>query len=174
MPYNQIKTYNDLLEIEHYSKPERDATLKKIFRRDIEDSGLQFMKKSVYPNKLEDHQTTMDTLYNHLTRKVYDLENDTSPREFDPFRSKRLHWIKDHIAEKCAKECLIFSCVIRNQKKKRNEDRVFIFNKVENYVLVMAPYRDGTAYYLLTAYYVRGAETSSIMNKYARRLKEMF
>lgn len=173
MPFNQIKSYNQLLEIEHYNKIDRDNTLRKVFKRDIEYYDLKFRDKKIYPNKLEDHETTMQTLFNHLTRKIYDLEADSHSREFDPFRSKRLHWIKDHLLEKCH-GCLTFSCIIRNTKKKRNEDRIFILNEEEGYVIVLAPYRDKTAYYLLTAYYMRGGEVSSIKSKYQRREKTMF
>lgn len=172
MPLNQTKIYNQLLDIEHYKHHEREHTLKTIFKRDIEDYPLSFRGKSIYPNKLEDHETTMQTLYNHLTRKVYDF--DTYSREFDPFRSKRLHWVKDHLIEKCSRDCIAFSCIVRNTKKKRDEKRLFILNEKEGYVVVLAPYRDGTAYYLLTAYHMRGGDTSSIKSKFERRENKMF
>lgn len=50
--------------------------------------------------------------------------------------------------------------------------RTYIYDKDENYVIVLEPLRNSNEYYLLTAYHLRGKDKSrdKIMKKYKRRL----
>ena len=50
-------------------------------------------------------------------------------------------------------------------------NRTYIYDIDEKYVIVLEPRRNGTAYYLLTAYHLEGkdAARNKIMNKYNRR-----
>ena len=52
--------------------------------------------------------------------------------------------------------------------------RTYIFDKDENYVIVLEPLREKNEYYLLTAFHIRGkdAQRNKFGKKYARRLPE--
>ena len=52
--------------------------------------------------------------------------------------------------------------------------RTYIFDADENYVIVLAPYRNRLEYYLLTAYLLEGRNVKKIKNKYDRRLQELY
>lgn len=54
--------------------------------------------------------------------------------------------------------------------------RTYYYDVDEKYVIVLEPLRSGDAYYLLSAYYIRGkdAQRNNIENKYKRRLKELY
>lgn len=49
--------------------------------------------------------------------------------------------------------------------------RTYIYDVDEKYVIVLEPRRNGSAYYLLTAYHLEGkdAARNKILNKYNRR-----
>ena len=52
-------------------------------------------------------------------------------------------------------EIEVFSVNERNQRKRMNVARTYIYNKTRKYVIVLEPQiRNGEAYYLLTAYYL--------------------
>ena len=52
-------------------------------------------------------------------------------------------------------DIVIFSVSERNQRKRMNVVRTYIYNKTRKYVIVLEPQtRNGEAYYLLTAYYL--------------------
>ena len=163
MPFNLLKTYNQLLDLLHLNYSERIGSLKRIFERDIEQKqGFCFRTKQIYPVKRQLQDTDMPTLFAHLTTHV--IDKTTNQREFEPRRSERLHWLKHHIEERKTKGILVFSV----------EDpegiRTYIFDEDENYVVILAPYRDTTAYYLLTAYFLEGRNPEKIKKKYKRRL----
>ena len=50
--------------------------------------------------------------------------------------------------------------------------RTYYYDKDEKYVIVLEPMRDGSAYYLLTAYYIKGkdAQRDKMMKKFKRKL----
>ena len=92
--FNQLKTYNELLELAQYSESQRNHALRGIFDRDIADNpNFTFRGKPIRPTKSD--PTAMDTLFHHLTTEVVDEK--TRKREYEAERSCRLHWIKHHI-----------------------------------------------------------------------------
>jgi hypothetical protein len=102
----------------------------------------------------------MDRELMHLTTEEVE-ETDEQGRKFkrrvfDKYRSERLHWIKPHIEEKIGdSEIEVFSVNERNQRKRMNVARTYIYNKTRKYVIVLEPQtRNGESYYLLTAYYL--------------------
>jgi hypothetical protein len=163
MPFNLLKTYNQLLEVAHLSEMERRKSLQGIFKRDIEDNpNFSFRSKKVNPVKGE--PIPMQTLFTHLTTVITD--EATRKREFELQRSLRLHWVKHHIDEKKKEGMLVFSS---------NDGvgiRTYILDVQEKYVIVLAPYRNEQEYYLLTAYYLEGRNFEKLKNKYKRRLPE--
>lgn len=164
MPLNLIKKYNDLLDILGMSERERIASLRRVFDRDIQNNpAFSFNGKPIYPTPRENGQIAMENLFNHLTRKEVDKE--IHHREFDASRSQRLHWIRHHAEQRKPDNMLYFSV------KEPRCARTYIYDIDENYVIVLEPRRNGTAYYLLTAYHLEGkdAARNKIMNKYKRR-----
>ncbi len=164
MPFNLLKTYNQLLELAYLSVSKRTKLLLDIFKRDIEDnSDFNFRNKKVNPVKGE--PIPMQTLFTHLTTVITD--DATRKREFELNRSLRLHWVKHHIDEKKKDNILVFSA----------DDgvgiRTYILDEAEKYVIVLAPYRNQKEYYLLTAYYLEGRNVEKLKKKYKRRLPEI-
>ena len=160
MPLNFIKKYPDLLEILHLSEYDRKISLMKIFKRDIEDNDhFSFRGKRIYPIKT-DGRVDMDRQFMHLTcEEVVERRADGNTvrhRIFEIHRSQRLHWIKPHTAEEINhKRIVVFSTMERDQKKRENVMRTYIYNQSDKYVLVFEPQmRNGSSYYLLTAYYL--------------------
>ena len=164
MPLNLTKKYNDLLDILGMSESQRNDSLRRIFNRDIQDNpAFSFNGKPIYPTPREDGQIEMENLFNHLTRK--EIDKDTHHREYDSHRSQRLHWIRHHVEQKKADNMLYFSV------DEPRAPRTYIYDIDEKYVIVLEPRRNGSAYYLLTAYHLEGkdAARNKIMNKYRRR-----
>ena len=96
------------------------------------------------------------------------VDEKTRRREFDFERSIRLHWVRHHLEEKKKTNILIFSI------DDTDGIRTYIFDADENYVIVLAPYRNRLEYYLLTAYLLEGRNVKKIKNKYDRRLQELY
>lgn len=165
MPLNLLKRYNSLLDIGGLSIPDRNASLMRIFDRDIRDNeGFAFRGKIIRPINRED-ELPVDILFKHLTTVVVDEK--TKKRDFDIHRSQRLHWVKYHIEEKKKENVLIFSA------KDKNGKRTYIYDKDEFYVIVLEPKTNADNeeyYYFLTAYHLRGRNKNKIKNKYKRRL----
>lgn len=165
MPLNLLKKYNQLLELAHLTEAARTQSLHGVFSRDvIENQMFWFNSKQINPTK--GNEPPMQILFKHLTTVIVDKE--TRKREYEPRRSKRLHWLKHHIDEKKAQGMLVFSC----------EDpegiRTYIYDSEEFYVIILEPYRDGSEYYLLTAYYLEGRNKDKIKKKYKRRLPDLY
>jgi len=161
MPTNLLKKYPQLLEIDHLNEAQRTTSLKGIFKRDIEDNpAFEFRSKKINPVKGE--IDAMQILFHHLTTKI--IDNKTNTREYEPQRSKRLHWIRYHTDENKKDKMLVFSV----------EDpegiRTYIFDVEQNYVIILEPYRNKQEYYLITAYYLEGRNPEKIKRKYKRRL----
>lgn len=164
MPFNLLKKYNDLLEIGAMSPRDRVKSLRGVFDRDIYNNPkFSFRKKPIYPTPKENGDLKMNILFDHLTRR--EIDKETKSREFDNDRAQRLHWIRFHIEEKKRDEMLIYSV------RERNGLRTYIYDKVENYVVILEPLRTLDAYYLLTAYPVKGkdAKRNKFVKKYKRR-----
>lgn len=161
MPTNLLKIYPQLLEIDHLNEEQKIASLKSVFKRDIEDNPeLNFKTKKINPIKGEDD--AMQLLFKHLTTKIIDKKN--KQRDFEPQRSKRLHWIRHHLEENKKERVLIFSV------EDTEGTRTYIFDEEQNYVIILEPYRNRQEYYLLTAYYLEGRNSEKIRRKYGRRL----
>lgn len=164
MPFNLTKKYNDLLDLLGMNERQRTESLRRIFCRDIENNpAFTFNGKPIYPTPHEDGQIAMENLFNHLTRQEVDKE--IHHREFDMSRSQRLHWIKYHVEQQKKDNMLYFSVA------EPRSPRTYIYDIDEKYVIVLEPRRNGTAYYLLTAYHLEGkdAARNKIMTKYNRR-----
>lgn len=161
---NLTKTYNDHLDIIGMDERTRTSSLWRIFNRDIiANPRFTFRGKPILPTPKENGEIAMGNLFNHLTRKMeHDAERH---RVFDMDRSVRLHWIRHHIEEQKQRQMLYFSVAEPAGK------RTYIYDIDEQYVIVLEPRRNGTAYYLLTAYHLQGkdATRNKIMAKYQKR-----
>jgi hypothetical protein len=167
MPYNLLKSYNHLLELMHLSVNDRIKSLSRIFVRDVESNiNFKFRSKQIYPVKRKEGDTDISILFNHLTTQITD--KSINKRDFEPRRSERLHWLKYHIEETKTDGILVFSV------EDPDGIRTYIFDELENYVIILAPYRDGMSYYLLTAYFLEGRNSEKIKKKYKRRLPNLF
>jgi hypothetical protein len=164
MPFNLTKIYNQLLEIDHLAQEPRTTSLSGIFNRDFINSQNNFRSKPIRPIP-KDGKDTMEVLFDHLTKKIYDKSEMS--REFDPHRSKRLHWIKFHIDERRPDRIKVFSCL------DKAGPRTYIYDETELYVIILEPYRDASSYYLITAYHLDGKNVYKIKNKIERKLDEI-
>lgn len=160
MPFNKLKKYPDLLELSYLDEKSRNKSLRGIFDRDIADNeNFIFRRKRIYPIK-SDGVLDMDREFMHLTTEEIEDINENGVvvkhRLYDSFRSERLHWIKAHTDEQVKdSDIVVFSVTERNQRKRVNVVRTYIYNKTKKYVIVFEPQsRNGDSYYLLTAYYL--------------------
>lgn len=165
MPFNLLKKYNDLLEIDSLNEQERTISLRGVFNKDIVP-GLSFKNKTVHPTT-SDTEDKMDRLFRHLTTIVVD--KTTNKREFHKSRSVRIHWIKYHIEENKKDNMLVFSV------DEPKGVRTYIYDIDEKYVIVLEPQRNGESYYLLSAYPIEGRdeERDKMMRKYKRKLDDI-
>lgn len=166
MPFNLIKKYNSLLELESLNEQQRKVSLQGIFNRDIRNNyNLYFNSKKIKPTPGDDEEK-FDRLFKHLTTTT----DFGYKREFDYHRSKRLHWIKFHIDERKQEDMLYFSV-----DEPKHGKRTYIYDKKEKYVIVLEPLRKIDEYYLLTAYFLKGSDSKrdKIERKYKRKLKTL-
>lgn len=164
MPYNQIKIYNQLLELNAYSERQRIACLREIYDRDIVPEGrISFKGKPLNPTPHE-NIIDLDRHFYHLTTKTIDIK--TKQRDYDKDRCERLHWVKFHISEKKKDDILVFSV------KEPEGIRTYIYDIAEFYVAVLEPLRKVDEYYLLTAYLVKGKDKArdKFIKKFKRKL----
>lgn len=177
MPFNLIKQYPQLLEIMHLTPEQRQASLIKIFKRDIEDNqDFKFRGTQIYPIKT-DGKADMGREFMHLTtERVDELDEDGNiikKNVFEPERSKRLHWINHHLHEKTPANIVVFSVTERDQEKRQDVTKTYIFDKVEKYVIVLECQR-GKGYYLLTAYHLdRSYSEKQILKKMKHALSNV-
>ncbi|MBQ9884960.1 MAG: hypothetical protein IJM43_11035 [Bacteroidaceae bacterium] len=160
MPLNKLKKYPELLVLSSLNETSRTKSLRGIFDRDISDNdNFKFMGKRIYPIK-SNGIIDMDREFMHLTTEEIEEIDDQgiiiTHRVYDSFRSERLHWIKPHTeAQVKDSDILVFSVKERNQRKRIEVVRTYIYNKTRKYVIVFEPQtRNGDSYYLLTAYYL--------------------
>jgi hypothetical protein len=160
---NLLKTYPAFLDLNGVSEYSNKPALYPVFNRDFVSNSIPiiFLRKPVFPIP-KDGQTPMETLYRHLTTVVTDKK--TRKREFESARSMRLHWVLFHINQSSPANIDIFSVEDAEGK------RTYIYDTKEKYVVILEPLRDGTGYYLLTAYYLRGGDGKKIENKRKRKL----
>lgn len=169
MPFNKLKKYPELLDLNGLDEKARKASLKGIFDRDITDNeNFCFRGKRIYPIKT-DGELDLDRELIHLTTEI--VEGSENHRAYDRFRSERLHWIRPHVEEKITdSDIVVFSVNERDQKKRENVVRTYIWNRTRKYVVVLEPQvRNGNAYYLLTAYYLNKDFGEKQMKKRLKR-----
>ncbi len=174
MALNQIKKYPELLEIIHMTPYQRKISLRKIFDRDVTfNEDFTFRAKQIRPTKKDGGDTSLDTVFNHLTTEESEVvEDDGSKRkgrEFEKDRSQRLHWLRPHVDGKIDAKIRVFSVSERDQRKRKDVIRTYIYNTDEKYVIVMEPQRSNTDYYLLAAYYLNKKYASKQMSKKIRK-----
>jgi hypothetical protein len=167
MPFNQTKKYPELLDILSLSEKDRTESLKMIFKRDIEENpNLNFRNKKIYPIKGE--EPNMQLLFRHLTTEEIEVNEEGSTyckRVFEKERSQRLHWIRYHLEEHKKDNIEIFSVKTRDQKKRQDIIRTYIYDKEQKYVIVLEPQRNQRDYYLLTAYHLNKDYGEKSFNK---------
>lgn len=170
---NIIKKYPDLLDLIGLSEEERKKDLLSIFKRDIEDNpDFSFRDRRIYPIKAQG-EADMGRLFKHLTCEEVQVEDENGEkypkRIFEMERSKRLHWIKHHINEIVPENLDVFTVEDRDAKK-RKVRKTYIYDRVEEYVIVLEQQRSD-AFYLLTAYYLnKEYGKKSIQKKMSRRI----
>ncbi len=157
MPLNLLKTYPQLLELGHLNEHQRTESLLRVFKRDIEENpGLNFRAKTIRPIKGE--EPAMVLLFRHLTTEEIELEDENGTkypkRIFEIDRSQRLHWVRHHLEERKKENVEIFSVEERDQKKRKDIIRTYIFDIEQKYIIVLDPQRTQKDYYLVTAYYL--------------------
>lgn len=177
MPLNLIKEYPQLLDLAYLSESHRTDSLMSIFNRDIkEHPNLSFRTKPIRPYK--DDESAMHVLFKHLTcEEITEKNSDGSTypkRVFEMDRSVRLHWIRHHIEEKKS-NLYVFSVEERDQKKRKDIIKTYIYDYDQKYVIILEPQRSKTDYYLLTAYYLNKKEgKKNIDKKMKRKLPDIY
>lgn len=177
MPLNLLKTYPQLLELGHMNEDQRTQSLQGIFKRDIEENpGLNFRTKTIRPIKGE--EPAMVILFRHLTTEEIEMkdENDKKypKRIFEMDRSQRLHWIRYHLEGKKKENVEVFSVEERDQKKRKDIIRTYIYDVDQKYIIVLDPQRTKKDYYLVTAYHLNKEYGEKKINKLLkRRLPEL-
>lgn len=165
MPTNLIKTYNQLLELNSLDEHQRMFSLKGIFNRDfVNNADFSFRRKKLNPTPAEG-ENTMERFFRHLTTVITDKE--TRKREYDPSRSVRLHWVRFHLEERKKDNVSVFTVEEPEGK------RTYIWDKDEDYIIVLEPLRNKDEYYLLTAYHMEGKDKArnKMGKKWRRRIK---
>jgi hypothetical protein len=177
MPFNVLKTYPQLLELVHLNEYQRTESLQRIFKRDIEENpGLNYRTKTIRPIKGE--EPAMVILFRHLTTEEIEVEDENgnkyTKRIFEMDRSQRLHWIKFHLEEKKKNNVEVFSVEERDQKKRKDIIRTYIYDVEQKYLIVLDPQRTLKDYYLVTAYHLNKDYGEKKINKLMkRRLPEL-
>ena len=166
MPLNLLKKYPELLEIGHLAEPDRNKSLRAVFKRDIEDNpDLKFRTKVIRPIKGE--EPAMQLLFRHLTTEEIEETDENEKtykrRIFEIHRSQRIHCIKFHIEESLRDAIVVFST--KERIKGRNTFRTYIYDVKQKYVIVMEPQRSGKDYYLLSAYYLNRSYGEKMLQK---------
>lgn len=179
MAINLIKTYDQLLDLGHFNEGQRKTSLKGIFDRDIAgNENFKFRTKIIRPLKKEG-VADVETLFTHLTNQAEYVTDENGKKikkrdAFDMDRSRRLHWIWNHIQEKNTAVIDIFSFTDRIDG--RNVTRTYIYDFANQYVIILSPQRSQLDYYLITAYYCSDklGGTKQIEKKRKNRLPEVY
>lgn len=169
MVLNLIKKYPDLLEIIQMSEFQQKQSLRGIFDRDITfNDNFLFHDKQIRPTQ-KDGIVDMDTVFNHLITEDQEVIRDDGSkyirRVFEKDRAQRLHWLKQHVDEAIKKTIHIFSVTERDRRKRKDVIRTYIYNSVDNYVVVLEPQNLDTDYYLITAYHLNKNHGTKQMKK---------
>jgi len=160
MPTNLLKTYPGLLELLYGSHHENVNSIKNVFYRDFNtENPIIFNAKPIQPTP-SGGEDKIERLFNHLTRVIVDEK--TKKREFESERAVRIHWIKNHLT-KIININHVFSFMVKD------ENRVYLLDKNEKYIIVLEPLRDENSYHLLSAYKLLSSNYKKIMTKYEKR-----
>lgn len=176
---NLIIKYAKLLEIMHLTEYARTESLRSIFNRDIqENANLKFLEKIIRPLKI-DGQPSMDTLFNHLIKEEIEETDEKGnmikKRIFEKDRAMRLHWVRFHLDKNKIDNVEIFSVIERDQKKRKDVTRTYVYDLEQEYVVVLEPQNSTTDYYLLTAYHLnKDWSPKSMKKKMKNRLPEVY
>jgi hypothetical protein len=177
MPFNLLKTYPQILELGHLNGHQRTESLLRVFKRDIEENpSLNFRTKTIRPIKGE--EPAMVLLFSHLTTEEIEVEDENGKkypkRIFEMDRSQRLHWVKYHLEERKKENVEVFSVEERDQKKRKDIIRTYIYDMGQKYIIVLDPHRTQKDYYLVTAYYLnKEYGEKKIKNLMKKRLPEL-
>jgi hypothetical protein len=172
MPLNLLKTYPQLLELGYLNVHQRTESLLSVFRRDIEENpGLNFRTKTIRPIKGE--EPAMEILYRHMTTEEIEVEDENGnkypKRIFELDRSQRLHWVRYHLEESKKGNVEIFSVEERDQKKRKDIIRTYIYDTEQKYIIVLDPQRTQKDYYLITAFYLNKVHGEKKIKKLMKR-----
>ena len=86
-----------------------------------------------------------------------------------------MHWVRYHIDEKKKNKVEVFSVEERDQRKRKDVIKTYIYDVEQEYIIVLEPQRSGTDYYLLTAYFLNKPERKkSIQKKLKKRLPDVY
>ena len=159
MPLNLVKEYPELLTLLG-SPEENKRSLRRIFDRDIANqTNFCFRGIRIHP---------INTLFTHLTCKSEEVEvtgrSSYKHRVFDRLRSERLHWIAHHINECSPQSIQIFTLQERDQKKREDVTKTYIYDQTEEYVIILEHQRT-SGYYLLTAFHVTESSVQRQLKK---------
>lgn len=92
--------------------------------------------------RYKDGAADMGRQFTHLTCEEIqegDVMGNLLPakRIFEKDRSQRLHWINHHIQELSSENIEVFSLTERDQKKRCDVTKTYIYDKKERYVIVL-------------------------------------
>ena len=175
MPLNLLKKYPELLTL--LGAPEENKrSLRGIFNRDIaEQTNFCFRGIRIHPIKAEGVDN-MDTLFTHLTCKSEEVEVTGGVpykrRIFDRLRSERLHWIGHHINECSPQSIQVFTLQERDQKKRVDVTKTYIYDQAQEYVIILEHQRQ-SGYYLLTAFHITEPSVQKQLKKKMRKAQKM-
>lgn len=162
MPTNQLVIYNRLLELLHGTPARNIASIRAVFNRDfVEGPVITFYKLPILPRPTED-SSPIEQLFWHLT--TVEVDNRVKKRAFDTNRALRIHWIKHHLITR-VHNTLYF--------KVKDENRVYILDQDEKYLVVLDPSRAKNAFYLLTAFHLGDSGFRKVLKKYEKRGEAM-
>ena len=113
---------------------------------------------------------SMELLFKHLTTRKDYVANDHA-RVYDRERAIRLHWVRPHLLEQINENLEVFS--VEEKVRGRYDIRTYIYNRAEQYVVILEPFRNTDDYYLITAYYLESSNTRKIERKLGRKLPEV-
>jgi hypothetical protein len=160
------------LELGYLNVHQRTESLLSVFRRDIEENpGLNFRTKTIRPIKGE--EPAMEILYRHMTTEEIEVEDENGnkypKRIFELDRSQRLHWVRYHLEESKKGNVEIFSVEERDQKKRKDIIRTYIYDTEQKYIIVLDPQRTQKDYYLITAFYLNKVHGEKKIKKLMKR-----
>lgn len=157
MAANLLKKYNETLDFLYPKEMENQKSFRKVFDRDFIQSGDNKFNGFLVKPRPNDKMDAIEQLYWHLTTKITDEKNKS--RSFDNERTIRIHWIRFHLSNDLPENFIY---------RDLNENRIYIIDKNEKYVIILDTSRDNSAYYLITAYKLGSSSFTKIMKRFKR------